>query len=475
MGMITMATAVIASAAVILTTLATPHAAANEPRGDSAGERSQATAAAARTTLPCVPSGAGATGPAAKNFCWIDFAPIALRDGVQQVRIAVEGGHVDADMEISHTSNSVLFARDYNKEMKPYSKLIPAYRLTGKTAFGFKADVSGKLATRIATIQFKNIMPKADSGAANVNMFRDWSMAFGDAEVMSGYLNRSGYEQTVIKSTSVITRLGLIGDATPGRSYALANSGWGTKQVTLAGGQNTAGNTGSLAVAVATAQKPSSFKVEFSQINYAGDSAIAVGLYMPYSTAWRLTYDANGGKGSVPSNTEPEQLAPASASADEAGSDIAAESAAAAAEPGCRALYQEGARIRLATASTGDDCWDDGKLTKHGADGPLTFLGWSERKVPDVTTRDEVASAGVTATTTMPKGGRTVYAVWASMAAPLIALPSTGGKTAETRWPGWPAWLCAVGSIVMAGTGVTRRMGRSPARRMLRGRGMAAS
>lgn len=79
---------------------------------------------------------------------------------------------------------------------------------------------------------------------------------------------------------------------------------------------------------------------------------------------------------------------------------------------GCQVYYPVGAKIRLATLSKDDDCWDSTMLTRTSAAGKkMKMLGWSESQY-----RDDNAGAPstITPTVTMPVGGKTVYAVWVS-------------------------------------------------------------
>ena len=67
-----------------------------------------------------------------------------------------------------------------------------------------------------------------------MNVLKDFQLAFGDAETMSGYVvnDRKTYEQTDIESDKTLDKLGMIGD---NNSYSEANIGYGTTHVTLAG------------------------------------------------------------------------------------------------------------------------------------------------------------------------------------------------------------------------------------------------
>lgn len=269
--------------------------------------------AAGRTVLECRQSGEGATGPYADKFCWIDWSNLPLsRTGEPiPVRINVPGGHIDADATITHTDTAALATKDFTGDK--WSRLIPAYRLTGNTALAFH-HIQGNSADPLASVMFSNITPVANQTAASVNVLKDFQLAFGDAETMSGYVvnDRKTYEQTDIESDKMLDKLGMIGDANPDKSYSEANTGYGTTHVTLAGGP--AGkhapftdDSNSKGAAVIGATQPTRFKVSFKQVNHPVNnawSAIAVGVYMPYLTAYPLNYDKNSSNatGEVPSN-----------------------------------------------------------------------------------------------------------------------------------------------------------------------------
>lgn len=268
--------------------------------------------AAGRTVLECKRSGEGATGPYADKFCWIDWSNLPLnRIGEPiPVRINVPGGHIDADATVAHTDNAALTAKDFTGNK--WSRLIPAYRLTGNTALAF-THIQGNSADPLASVMFSNITPVANQTATSVNVLKDFQLAFGDAETMSGYVvnDKKIYEQTDIESDKTLDKLGMIGDNNPNQSYSEANTGYGTTHVTLAGGPAGAHalteEADSKGAAVIGATRPTRFKVSFKQVNHPADdswSAIAIGVYMPYLTAHPLTYDKNGqdATGSVPSN-----------------------------------------------------------------------------------------------------------------------------------------------------------------------------
>ena len=268
--------------------------------------------AAGRTVLECKRSGEGATGPYADKFCWIDWSNLPLnRTGEPiPVRINVPGGHIDADATVAHTDNAALTAKDFTGNK--WSQLIPAYRLTGNTALAF-THIQGNSADPLASVMFSNITPVANQTATSVNVLKDFQLAFGDAETMSGYVvnDKKIYEQTDIESDKTLDKLGMIGDNNPNQSYSEANTGYGTTHVTLAGGPAGAHalteEADSKGAAVIGATRPTRFKVSFKQVNHPADdswSAIAIGVYMPYLTAHPLTYDKNGqdATGSVPSN-----------------------------------------------------------------------------------------------------------------------------------------------------------------------------
>ena len=263
-----------------------------------------------RTVLDCRQSGEGATGPYADKFCWIDWSNLPLDSSGKPtpVRINVPGGHIDADATITHTDNAALTAKDYTGSK--WSRLTSAYKLTGNTALAF----SGRMGRQdpAASVTFSNVTPSADRTDTGVNVLKDFQLAFGDAEVLSGGVlqGHDVYEQTDIESDKTLEKLGMIGSGDPNQSYSKANTGYGTTHVTLAGGPKGAtddANKDSKGSAVVGAKQASRFKVSFGQVNQHWDgwgSAIAVGVYMPYLTAYPLTYDKNSSDaaGEVPSN-----------------------------------------------------------------------------------------------------------------------------------------------------------------------------
>lgn len=263
-----------------------------------------------RTVLNCRQSGEGATGPYADKFCWIDWSNLLLDSSGKPtpVRINVPGGHIDADATITHTDNAALAAKDFTGSK--WSRLTSAYKLTGNTALAF----SGRMGRQdpAASVTFSNVTPSADRTDTGVNVLKDFRLAFGDAEVMSGGVlqGHDVYEQTDIESDKTLEKLGMIGSGDPNQSYSKANTGYGTTHVTLAGGPKGAtddANKDSKGAAVVGAKQASRFKVSFGQVNQHWDgwgSAIAVGVYMPYLTAYPLTYDKNASDaaGEVPSN-----------------------------------------------------------------------------------------------------------------------------------------------------------------------------
>lgn len=262
-----------------------------------------------RTVLECRQSGEGATGPYADKFCWIDWSNLPLdRTGEPTpVRISVPGGHIDADATITHTDNAALAVKDYTGSK--WSRLTSAYKLTGGTALAFSGRMGGQ--DPVASVAFSNITPSADVTDTGVNVLKDFQLAFGDAEVMSGGVlqGHDVYERTDIESDKTLEKLGLVGSGDPNQSYSKANTGYGTTHVTLAGGPKGAtddANKDSKGATVVGAKQASRFKVSFGQVNQHWDgwgSAIAVGVYMPYLTAYPLSYDKNSAAaGEVPSN-----------------------------------------------------------------------------------------------------------------------------------------------------------------------------
>lgn len=180
---------------------------------------------------------------------------------------------------------------------------------------------------------------------------------------------------------------------------------------------------------------------------------------VPVTRTKVLTYDANGGKGSVPSHTEAGKVEAASAktagsvhaisdATDTTGSaegkavsgvltdttvdagdgtsqrtitrsdgSVRVETIAdTGAVSGCQVYYPAGTRITLATAKIDSDCWDSSQIGKTNR----TFYGWSantdahDRDVPVGDTMDRnTLNANARTEIVMPARAKTVYALWA--------------------------------------------------------------
>lgn len=180
---------------------------------------------------------------------------------------------------------------------------------------------------------------------------------------------------------------------------------------------------------------------------------------VPVTRTKVLTYDANGGKGSVPSHTEAGKVEAASAktagsvhaisdATDTTGSaegkavsgvltdttvdagdgtsqrtitrsdgSVRVETIAdTGAVSGCQVYYPAGTRITLATAKADSDCWDSSQISKTNR----TFYGWSantdanDKDVPVADTMDRnTLNANVRTEIVMPARAKTVYALWA--------------------------------------------------------------
>lgn len=180
---------------------------------------------------------------------------------------------------------------------------------------------------------------------------------------------------------------------------------------------------------------------------------------LSFTKAYRLGYDANGGKGQVPSrtevgktetaasrmngtvglaadrDTEPESgtttgdrkvLTDTIARQDDGtsqrtitrsdGSVQVQTIADTGAVSGCQVYYPAGTRITLATAKADSDCWDSSQIGKTNR----TFYGWSantdanDRDVPVGDTMDRnTLDANARTEIVMPARAKTVYALWA--------------------------------------------------------------
>lgn len=180
---------------------------------------------------------------------------------------------------------------------------------------------------------------------------------------------------------------------------------------------------------------------------------------LSFTKAYRLGYDANGGKGQVPSRTEVGKTETAASKTNgtvrpAADKNTGPESGATAddrrvltdttieqddgtaqrtitrsdgsvrvetiadtgAVSGCQVYYPAGTRITLATAKADSDCWDSSQIGKTNR----TFYGWSantdanDRDVPVGDTMDrDTLNANVRTEIVMPARAKTVYALWA--------------------------------------------------------------
>ena len=180
---------------------------------------------------------------------------------------------------------------------------------------------------------------------------------------------------------------------------------------------------------------------------------------LSFRLAYKLGYDANGGKGQVPSRTEVGKTETAASrmngtvrpAADKSagpesgtttddrkvltdtiarqddgtrqrtitrsdGSVRVETIATTGAVSGCQVYYPAGTRITLATAKADSDCWDSSQIGKTNR----TFYGWSantdanDRDVPVGDTMDRnTLNANVRTEIVMPARAKTVYALWA--------------------------------------------------------------
>ena len=180
---------------------------------------------------------------------------------------------------------------------------------------------------------------------------------------------------------------------------------------------------------------------------------------LSFRLAYKLSYDANGGTGQVPSRTETGRTETAASGTDgtvRLAADKSAEPesgtiaddrrvltdtiarqddgtsqrtitrsdgsvqvqtiADTGAVSGCQVYYPAGTRITLATAKADSDCWDSSQIGKTNR----TFYGWSantdanDRDVPVGDTMDRnTLNANVRTEIVMPARAKTVYALWA--------------------------------------------------------------
>lgn len=226
----------------------------------------------------------------------------------------------------------------------------------------------------------------------------------------------------------------------------------------------------------------SSFTFGYDLQNPEGrDRGCRMTFGVPVTRTKVLTYDANGGKGSVPSHTEAGKVEAASAktagsvhaisdATDTTGSaegkavsgvltdtlldagdgtsqrtitrsdgSVRVETiATTGAVSGCQVYYPAGTRITLATAKADSDCWDSSQIGKTNR----TFYGWSantdanDRDVPVGDTMDRnTLNANVRTEIVMPARAKTVYALWAINPTLSYSVNAPAGSNA----PGTPA------------------------------------
>lgn len=180
---------------------------------------------------------------------------------------------------------------------------------------------------------------------------------------------------------------------------------------------------------------------------------------LTFKIAYKLGYDANGGKGQMPSRTEVGKTETAASKTNGTVRPAADKSAGpesgtiaddrrvltdtiarqddgtsqrtitrsdgsvqvqtiadTGAVSGCQVYYPAGTRITLATAKADSDCWDSSQISKTNR----TFYGWSantdanDRDVPVGDTMDRnTLNANVRTEIVMPARAKTVYALWA--------------------------------------------------------------
>lgn len=199
---------------------------------------------------------------------------------------------------------------------------------------------------------------------------------------------------------------------------------------------------------------------------------------LSFRLAYKLDYDSNGGKGSVPSHTEAGKVETVSSTSTSSVRTIADTTGSTDGETapgvltdttvnagdgsrqrtimradgsvrvetvadtgivsGCQVYYPAGARITLATAKIDSDCWDSSQIGKTNR----TFYGWSantdsnDRDVPVADTMDRnTLNANARTEIVMPARAKTVYALWAVNPTLSYNVNAPQGSTA----PGTPA------------------------------------
>lgn len=241
------------------------------------------------TTLPCVASGASATGPDAAGTCWIDWTGLDFNDAGyysmsgKRITVSMPGGRATAMLRITGDDASwraVGYQPGAVKDIHPeWTSLWRGYALPDSITFpAFQPPKPGVL-----SVELSGMKVTPTGAASNLD---DWGMTFADGEI-------AGNEEGItVESDGTITDLGLAqgdGHSTTGNTFD------GTDGTVTMRGTTDSGTRYSASVMAAS----SPTRIKASMTDGPGRGSVAFGFRLPYLALVSVDYDANGGTGSM--------------------------------------------------------------------------------------------------------------------------------------------------------------------------------
>lgn len=241
------------------------------------------------TTLPCVSSGATATGPESGTVCWIDWTGLDFNDAGyysssgKRIAVAMPGGRMTATLRITGDDASwraVGYRPGSEKDTYPeWVSLWRGYALPDSITFPafLHSPRMGVMSVELADV---DVTPTG--AASNLD---DWGMAFADGEMVDGM------ESVTVETDGTIAELGpALGDGHTTTENAFDPTG-GT--VTMRGAHGAF-----YSASVMAASAPTRVKASMAE-NPGARGSVAFGLRLPHLVRASIGYDANGGTGSM--------------------------------------------------------------------------------------------------------------------------------------------------------------------------------
>lgn len=245
--------------------------------------------------LDCKASGAGATGPDARTFCWVDWSsdkgfsfadPRLKSSSGMPVAFKLNGGYILSNMRMEYTNVDAtkdVFKLSQNVSARKH--MMNEYALSGNIAFPAMHGRGKEMGVRFI---FDNVHAVPVNSGTTLN---NWEMAFTDSELMSGTPGGT-YEETIITSNRYIQKLGYIGNKDERLSYNISNKISNSSKggvLRLAGGGRSLDANGHLAgytmdsegAIVATSTMPSHYEINMMQHRHWGISSVALGFNLP--------------------------------------------------------------------------------------------------------------------------------------------------------------------------------------------------